>query len=922
MAVDPTGATSGVAAKALGIAANLAGGIAGNEAHAAYTAFGARYAAALFKRHPEIDRNHHIIMALRLAHLDATETILARFDEGRRNDFNDMRQVEAERVSALLWSYLQDARKFNSDGATSAEEKNVLGALPAAYETALAARSSDMSDATTVRKELEDNVLRELSIEIGDALPALFMAAFHGNANGNDGWHDMFVRAASGRLKDNEAFKAIWNAEQLARIRAILDFVDKKIDRVLDGQTTAEREAERRHNEQMEGQARILNLVSKEKGIPIEELAPVLARLIGHSDVPRDKIAKVLADAVDDLLARSQTLAAIQNDYPEIDRAINTARKKLETLDVEGALATVRKAQGKQALQRHNQNKADARLFFEEADILLPLYDHDGVVVALRQGLMLDPDPIWRWGQLGDELRKTGQRLNAVAAFEAALEAALRADDERAIGVSHERIGDIRRAEGDAKGALQAYQDSLDIWKTLAERDPGNTEWQRDLSVSYNKIGDIRRAEGDAKGALQAYQAGLDIAKALAERDPGNAEWQRDLAFSYNGIGDIRRAEGDAKGALQAYQAGLDIAKALAERDPGNAEWKRDLSVSYNGIGDIRRAEGDARGALQAYQDGLDIAKALAERDPGNAEWQRDLSVSYDRIGDIRRAEGDARGALQAYQDGLDILKTLAERDPGNAEWQRDLSVSYDNIGDIRRAAGHAKGALQAYQDSLDIRKTLAERDPGNAVWQRDLSVSYNKIGDIRRAAGDAKGALQAYQDAFDIRRTLAERDPGNAEWQRDLSVSYNKIGDIRRAAGHAKGALQAYQHGFDIAKALAERDPGNAEWQRDLSVNYDNIGDIRRAAGHAKDALQAYRDGFDIRKTLAEHDPDNAEWQRDLIVSLIKLAECEPENASVYYKMALKIALTLSSAGKLAPADAWIPEELARRLEATRTSS
>ncbi|WHO72116.1 tetratricopeptide repeat protein [Rhizobium sp. BT03] len=778
LAVDPTGTTSGVATKALGIAAGLAGDIAGNEAHAAYTAFGDRYAAALFRRHPEIDRNHHIIMALRLSHLDATETILARFDEAGRNDFNDMRQVEAERVSALLWSYLKEARKFNSDGAASAEEKNILSILPTAYETALAARSGAAPDAATVRKELEDNVLRELSVEIGDTLPALLMAAFHGGTNGNDGWHDLFVRAASGRLKDNEAFKAIWNAEQLARIGAILDSVDKKIGRVLDGQTTAEREAERRHNEQMEMQARILDFVSEEKGIPVKELEPVLARLIGHSDVPRDKIARVLADAVDDLLARSRTLAIIHNDHPEIDRAINAARKKLETLDIEGALATVREAQRKQALQRRDQDKEDARLFLEEADILMPLYDHGGVVAALQQALMLDPDLIWRWDQLGDELRKTGQRLNAVAAFEAALEAAFKVGDERAIGVLYERIGDMCRAEGDAKGALQAYRN------------------------------------------------------------------------------------------------GLNIAKALAERDPSNAEWQRDLSICYDNIGNIRRAEGDAKGALQAYRNALDIAKALAERDPGNAQWQRDLSVSYDKIGDIRRTEADAKGALQAYQDSLNIRKTLAERDPGNAQWQRDLSFSYNKIGNIRQADGNAQGALQAYQDSLDIRKTLAEHDPGNAEWQRDLSISYDNIGGMRRAEGDAKGTLQAYQDSI------------------------------------------------DIAKALAERDPGNAEWQHDLSISYDRIGDMRRAEGDAKGALQAYQDSIDIRKTLIERDPDNVEWQRGMITSLVKLAECEPENASTHYAMALKIALTLSISGKLAPTEAWIPDDLAQRLEATHTSS
>jgi hypothetical protein len=92
--------------------------------------------------------------------------------------------------------------------------------------------------------------------------------------------------------------------------------------------------------------------------------------------------------------------------------------------------------------------------------------------------------------------------------------------------VSHHKIGDVRRNQGDLAGALAAYEAALAIREELAASDPDNAGWRRDLSVSHNNIGDVRREQGDLAGALAAYEAALAIRKELAGGGPG----QRRLA--------------------------------------------------------------------------------------------------------------------------------------------------------------------------------------------------------------------------------------------------------------------------------------------------------------------------------------------------------------------------------------------------------
>ena len=49
------------------------------------------------------------------------------------------------------------------------------------------------------------------------------------------------------------------------------------------------------------------------------------------------------------------------------------------------------------------------------------------------------------------------------------------------------------------------------IRQKLAQADAANTEWQRDLSVSHDRIGDVKPAQGDLQAALDAYTAALGI---------------------------------------------------------------------------------------------------------------------------------------------------------------------------------------------------------------------------------------------------------------------------------------------------------------------------------------------------------------------------------------------------------------------------
>ena len=98
-------------------------------------------------------------------------------------------------------------------------------------------------------------------------------------------------------------------------------------------------------------------------------------------------------------------------------------------------------------------------------------------------------------------------------------------------------MGDLYRALGQGDQARDAYLKDLAIAERLAQAEPDRADYQRDLSVSYNKMGDLYRALGQGDQARDAYLKSLAIAERLAQAEPDRADYQVDLASSLTRVG-------------------------------------------------------------------------------------------------------------------------------------------------------------------------------------------------------------------------------------------------------------------------------------------------------------------------------------------------------------------------------------------------
>ncbi len=416
-------------------------------------------------------------------------------------------------------------------------------------------------------------------------------------------------------------------------------------------------------------------------------------------DMPEEERGRVLA-AVD-------ALYRIERTEPEKAAAVQEAISLLEKGDTARAEDILRRHLESQRLAGRNALR-EAAATARHLGAFVYLHDTGKALESYREAVVLDPEALEGWLDLGRVARRAGDSNEALRASRELMGRAERKGQIHWQAIAHLELGDIDALRGESGAALDRYQQARSLFKRWAKQKPDDPQRQRNLSVSHNKIGDMHKANGDGAKALAAYQDGLSIREKLTELDPGNSEWQRDLSVSFDRVGDMHVANGDGAKALAAYQDGLSIREKLTELDPGNSEWQRDLSVSFDRVGDMHVANGDGPKALAAYQDGLSIREKLTELDPGNSEWQRNLSVSHNKVGDMHKANGDGAKALAAYQDGLSIRERLTELDPMRVEWKTDVVVSLSKMAILETDKAQRAGWLR---EALDILEPLAGED-------------------------------------------------------------------------------------------------------------------------------------------------------------------------------------------------------------------
>ncbi len=162
------------------------------------------------------------------------------------------------------------------------------------------------------------------------------------------------------------------------------------------------------------------------------------------------------------------------------------------------------------------------------------------------------------WARSCIAAMKQFQQLIGVTAFAAEVLERL-PDSHPTFSILSDEEAKAHLALGKTDQAKRRYETLLVRYQHLAQAEPDRADYQRDLSVSYNKMGDLFRALGQGEQAREAFQQALAIRERLAQAEPDRADYQRDLVVSLAKMGDASPALAGLVQLEQAMQVLIEL---------------------------------------------------------------------------------------------------------------------------------------------------------------------------------------------------------------------------------------------------------------------------------------------------------------------------------------------------------------------------
>jgi tetratricopeptide (TPR) repeat protein len=883
---------------ALGV---FAAGVGGNLATDLYKILHRRTAERFFDGWSGINEDRHVDRALRLAQINGMRAILKRFDSSRGTDPDPTRRREADRFSAAVNDFLgretvsAQAPTFSMGPHVSEQEEiirlKVLQTLPETFDRAIAARRAASEqeicgeEIRNLRLAVETAVLEEIRLQTlveGEDFPPQFLALFEGK-QASDGWFDLFVREAAAKIGEGSEFAEIWNAEQIALIKTIVEAnssalsrIDQRVDEgnkradviqkdtgqikldtatLLSAQELEAVRAEARHSEAMTRQKRLERLMMDAAG---SGAASVLA-ISGIRDLLRagnPEIDEIAAEHLPGLVKRiieelRKPGAKVENFEGAVRAALSEAQARVAELAFAGAAEVldktlaqieaedIHRALGRAALLAERGRVARLQIRYRDAaKYYLEAFRSVVVIEGGQEGFveMTPLDPAAAWAHLfeyaraleseGCEFGDSSALNGAVEVYGTVLAFARRehypvwwAATQGALGQALVSLGTREPGNVRLEQAIAAYRAALEEWK----REGRAHDW----ASAQDGLGSALLMLGQRKGeitlvqeAIRAFQAALDV-ETLDEYSIARTLGNLGTALAL--LGHMEHNSHSLSEAVLTYRAAI----SAFERAGSRIEWGKahnNLGLLLFQLGAQQQKPDLLEEAIVALRHAL--RECTRERIP--VEWalaQVNMGKALVELAKLRSTPELLPEAVIAFR--LALEERTRDRVPRQWVWdQIALGDALLEIGKSETASTkHLEEAVAAYSASLN--EWTYERTPKQwATAKVNIGASLLLIGEREKETARLKEAVATLREAL----TYWTRNEAPSQWasaKANLANALTIIGQRERDDAYLADAICVFREALEVTEV--DRHPNfRADVQESLALTERLLADHR----------------------------------------------------------------------------------------------
>ena len=439
---------------------------------------------------------------------------------------------------------------------------------------------------------------------------------------------------------------------------------------------------------------------------------------------------------------------------------------------------------------------------------------------AYEAGVLDQEQMIRLWpSRLGSRRSQALEDLNALAEADRALAnlAAPSAQQRLASAMIHIDVGHVHQSLDDLPGAIQDYQQSVQI---SAELD--DDQARLSTAEALNHLAIALRQQARTNDAMAACDRALAICSSL-----GQAADVRSLT----GAIQLTKANAwpDLAGKLPLYDQAI-TALGQAGQDEGTVKALSGKAATLQSLG--RQDEADQVWARADHQ--LDeLSHVVQVKRPGLLSAQ--ARAKYNRAVAARGADD----RLRFGEAAVAILQPLVE-DLGWYELTGDLGQAVFITGNAREQQGQMQAALDAYRMARRLFEEAVIRD-GRLDLTADLARSSDYEATLAGILEDPKAAMASSEHAIELWQRLVAQD-GLEAWAPQLASAQVKLG---RALSQAGDLEHAPEHFDQALQVMTEARPGPA-WSYLIAQARLGRGYVLRRTGRTDEAVGEYLTGLD----------------------------------------------------------------------------
>ena len=364
-------------------------------------------------------------------------------------------------------------------------------------------------------------------------------------------------------------------------------------------------------------------------------------------------------------------------------------------------------------------------------------------------------------------------------------------------------IGEVRRARGDPKAALDALQHASAILERQREAAPRDVGVIKNLGVNAYWMGQISKDQNNLDLAAKYWRSYQESSQRLNELEPGKVEWLTELSYAHNNLGSLATARGDGAGAAEQFRLSIALKQQVLARTPNAPLVAAELADSYSWLATAHESMGELAAAQQLYAQEMQLIVRLREAAPNDALWIKREARALQHRAAIRLALGADQAALGDYRQAKYLFTDILKQDHNNRVWQGEVAnLEQDELSVAARASpAQALPRMRLVHDSL---QALTAFDPKNVHWARREAVARQRIGAVELAGGRAAEAQEQAGRAIASLNALYARSRSNLSVRMALADALLLAADSDFAVRQGEPAVAACRQAYDIVKADA----------------------------------------------------------------------------------------------------------------------